>query len=164
LFPGAGITFRIPNPDARGVPRTGLSNLLFVKRKALQLSKKAVAKKLGVHVEVVGQWERSEHLPRVKYVPALIEFLGDDSWLPSDTFADRLYRFRAMRGWSQEKLGAWLGVDGRTVGRWEEGAPLPEARQQDLDRRMMCATSQERRSRIEKNVTPSATASNSANE
>ncbi|MEP4163218.1 helix-turn-helix transcriptional regulator [Maricaulis sp.] len=164
LFPGPGITFRIPNPEAASIPRNGLSNLLFVKRKTLQLSKKAVAGKLGVHVEVVGQWERGEHLPRVKYVPALVDFLGDDRWLPSDTFSDRLYRFRAMRGWSQEKLGTWLGVDGRTVGRWEDGAPLPEKRRRDFDRRMMEASDQERRSRIEKNVTPRAAASNSASE
>ncbi|MHA6287164.1 helix-turn-helix domain-containing protein [Maricaulis sp. CAU 1757] len=122
------------------MPRTGLSNLLFVRRKASGLSKRDVALELGVSPDVVGQWERGEHLPRVKYVPALVAFLKNDSWLPSSTFSERVRRFRALRGWCRSKLAAWIGVDARTIGRWENGAAPPVERQHIVDRQMLEAS------------------------
>jgi DNA-binding transcriptional regulator YiaG len=116
-----------------------LSNLLYVKRRALRLAKQEVASKLGVHEQVVGQWERGDHRPRVKYVPALVSFLRDDSWLPQYTFEDRLYRFRALRGWSQAAFGHWMGVDERTIGRWESGELPPDGRAREIDVQMNIA-------------------------
>ncbi|TGY88197.1 XRE family transcriptional regulator [Marinicauda algicola] len=80
-----------------------------------------MAERIGVHHEMIGQWERAEHEPRCRYMPAIIEFLNDDTWLPALTFSDRLKRFRQSRGWSQKRLGKWLGCSERPIGRWEDG-------------------------------------------
>tara|TARA_R110002073_G_scaffold69054_6_gene171332 strand:- start:30174 stop:30596 length:423 start_codon:yes stop_codon:yes gene_type:complete len=115
------MTLTAANPATAQIPTEGLPDLLYRRRKSLGLRKHEVAEVLNVHKDVVGLWERGEHQPRVKYIPALIEFLGDESWLPNGSFEARLYRFRARRGWSQERLARWLGKDERSIRHWEGG-------------------------------------------
>tara|TARA_R110002073_G_scaffold69054_6_gene171348 strand:- start:49371 stop:49856 length:486 start_codon:yes stop_codon:yes gene_type:complete len=121
FFPHARMTLTAPNSVMARIPKEGLPDLLFRRRKSLGLHKHEVAETLKVHREVVGLWERGEHQPRVKYIPALIDFLQDDSWLPGGSFDARLYRFRAQRGWTQEQLARWLGKDERSIRQWEDG-------------------------------------------
>ena len=144
FFPNARMTFVAPNPEAASVPREGLPNLLYTRRKALRLSKQKTARRLGVCQDVIGMWERGEHQPRVMFMPAIIDFLGDDSWLPTASFADRLRRFRALRGWTQERLGRWLGFDERTIGRWEEGVYPSAYRRDEVECRLTDAEGQEK--------------------
>tara|TARA_R110002095_G_scaffold126811_3_gene109887 strand:- start:6562 stop:7047 length:486 start_codon:yes stop_codon:yes gene_type:complete len=121
FFPHARMTMTAANPATAQTPAEGLPDLLYRRRKSLGLHKHEVAKILKVHKDVVGLWERGVNEPRVKYIPALIEFLGDESWLPNGSFDARLYRFRAQRGWSQERLARWLGKDERSIRQWEDG-------------------------------------------
>jgi transcriptional regulator with XRE-family HTH domain len=129
FFPNLKTTLIGANPEYIDIAFGEFGERLFRRRRELELNKRDVAARLGVHHEMIGKWERGEHVPRVSCIPALIGFLGDDTWLPFDSFSRRVYRCRALRGWSRERMGTWLGVDARTVGRWEAGlSPRPEAR------------------------------------
>jgi DNA-binding transcriptional regulator YiaG len=136
-------TFRVPLPVVGAWQRTGLPNLLYKKRKVLGLSKTATAQQLGVHREMVGHWERGQHEPRVKYGPAIIRFLGDDTWLADGSFADRLHRCRMIMGWTRDALARYLGCDAKSVRDWEGGmAPSPH-RQAEIDARLVRAPERE---------------------
>ena len=117
--------FRAANPEYADIPTTGLPQRLFQRRRALELTKREAADQLGVHIEMIGKWERGEHHPRAMHYPAIIAFLDDDSWLPHATLSEQLKRFRLLRGWSQKRLGEWLGYSERTIGRWEDGLAPP---------------------------------------
>ena len=110
------------------LPQCGLPRLLRDARLGKGLTKRETARQLGVCVDVVGQWERGEHAPRIQYYPAIIEFLGNEGWLDDQTLADRVRRYRSRKGWSQARLGQQIGVSERTIGRWERGQtpPAPE--------------------------------------
>jgi transcriptional regulator with XRE-family HTH domain len=121
FFPHLAHTFRVPNPVTAYLPNEGLPKLLYKRRKALGLNKRQVAEMLGVHRDMIGLWESSTHQPRVKYLPAIIRFLGDASWLSGANPSERLKRFRAVKGWSQERLAKWLGQNERHIRRLEDG-------------------------------------------
>jgi putative acetyltransferase len=121
FFPVAGKRFEIPHPDVAVLPQSGLPRLLREARLGAGLTKREAAKRLGVCVDVVGQWERGEHAPRIHYYPILIEFLGNDDWLEDRTLADRIRKCRARNGWSQAMLGHQIGVSETTIARWEKG-------------------------------------------
>ena len=131
FFPVSGKRFEIPHPDVTALPDTGLPKLLRDDRLKRGLSKRSVALKLGVTSNVITYWERGIHVPRIRYMPTIVSFLGDDTWLPIQTFADRLYKARALRGWSQAKFAAFIGYDERSVARWELGT-LPPRKTKDL--------------------------------
>lgn len=44
------------------------------------------------------------------------------------SLADRIRHIRYERGWTQAKFGEYLGIDVRTVRRWEQGQQPPSAR------------------------------------
>ncbi|WP_339749027.1 helix-turn-helix transcriptional regulator [uncultured Maricaulis sp.] len=75
-------------------------------------------------------------MSRVKYIPALIDFLPDDSWLPDGSFDARLYRFRAQRRWSLERMAKWLGKNERSVRKWEDGRYPDPAELAQIDGKM----------------------------
>lgn len=131
FFPVSGKRFTIAHPDVAALPDAGLPRLLRDARLKCGLSKRSVALKIGVTSDVIGYWERGKHVPRIHYMPTIISFLGDDTWLPVQTFADRLYKVRALRGWPQAKLAAFFGYDERSVARWESGT-LPPRKTKDL--------------------------------
>ncbi len=125
FFPHARTTFKAPHPDCANLPGKALPRLLFQRRRALRLTKRQVAERLGVHVEMVGKWERGENAPRAMYHPAIRAFIGQSAWDKAHTHLPPLTRYRLKCGWSQAKLAAALGVSERSVGRWERcGATL----------------------------------------
>ena len=136
FFPHLAHTFRVANPVTAHLPDDGLPKLLCERRKALRLKKRQVAEILGVHREMIGLWESGRHGPRVKYGPAIIRFLGGDDWLPMASLADRLRRFRTIRGWSQETLGVYLKCDERSVRDWESGKPPSPAQAAAVEARL----------------------------
>ena len=80
FFPHARALFKAPHPDYANLPYKALPQLLFQQRRALRLTKRQVAERLGVHVEMVGKWERGENAPRAKYHPAIRAFIGESAW------------------------------------------------------------------------------------
>lgn len=123
FFPNASMTFKVRHPEDAEIPDDGLPRLLYKRRRELGLSKRQVAQRLGVCVDMVGKWERGEHEPRVMYMPAIFDFLGEAHEFAGGPLPDRLKRFGTLQGWSKERLGKWLGCSERTVGRIEAGDP-----------------------------------------
>ncbi|MFT6461112.1 MAG: transcriptional regulator with XRE-family HTH domain [Maricaulis maris] len=121
FFPVWGKRFEIPHPDFAALPQSGLPRLLREARLRQGLTKREAARRLGVCVDVIRQWERGEHLPRIQYFPAIIDFLGNDDWLLERSFADRIRKHRARNGWSQARLSQKIGVSERAIGCWERG-------------------------------------------
>jgi transcriptional regulator with XRE-family HTH domain len=61
----------------------------------------------------------------LRYLPAIIGFLGYCPVDPNDSFGQRLALARHCLGVSQEGIASQLGVDAGTVGRWESGERMP---------------------------------------
>ena len=45
--------------------------------------------------------------------------------LPENTFVERIYKLRKKAGYSQEKMGEFLGIDGRSYGKYEQDTCVP---------------------------------------
>ncbi len=141
FFPVSGIRFTIVHPDVAALPDSGLPRLLREARLGMGLTKREAARRLGVCVDVVGQWERGAHVPRIQYHPAIIEFLGHDDWLNGRTLADRMRRCRARMGWTQARLGQLIGASETTIARWE-GGQSPSASKRGRVERMLAGLSE----------------------
>jgi transcriptional regulator with XRE-family HTH domain len=98
---------------------------LLRRRLTLKLLQRQVAKKLGVNVASVCNWENSLTKPDLKYMPAIIRFLGYNPLPPRKGWADRLVQARTAIGITQKEAAARIGVDPCTLARWEQGAREP---------------------------------------
>ena len=92
----------------------------------LGLLQKDVAKKIGVNKSTITNWELNHNFPELRFIPAIIEFLG---YWPYDTSGDNLGQQivakRTKLGLSQKELALLLEVDPSTLGRWEQGRGQP---------------------------------------
>lgn len=91
----------------------------------LGLTQGAVATKIGVIEASVWNWEDGRVEPELRYLPAILAFLGGDPRPEPKTMGARLVRFRTARGWSQKRLAEELKVDPSTLARWERGEIQP---------------------------------------
>jgi len=68
--------------------------------------------------------------PEVKFIPAIIAFLGYNPFPRPDALPQLLVWFRKGKGWTQKDLAKALDVDPTTLARWErsERAPLGKHR------------------------------------
>jgi site-specific DNA recombinase len=94
-------------------------------RLALKLLQREVAEKIGVDKTSVFNWERNSSSPEVRYMPAIIRFLGYDPLPQASNPADRLVRRRTSLGLSQKQAAQQIGVDPGTLARWERGERQP---------------------------------------
>ena len=94
----------------------------------LGLRQKDLGQILGATVNTVTSWEVGRSTPALWFLPRIIQFLG---YVPFDTtrdswpLSDRLKAYRRVRGLSQKRLAAKLGVDPSTVLYWERGKSRP---------------------------------------
>jgi len=95
------------------------------RRLDLGLLQSEVATGLGVTESCVWNWESNTSTPQWKYLAPIIEFLGYDPLPPAETMAERLIRYRWLRGWTQSKMANSLGLDPSTLARWERGERKP---------------------------------------
>jgi transcriptional regulator with XRE-family HTH domain len=84
-----------------------------------------VAKRLGVHMESLKNWERGVTKPTIRHIPKIVEFLGYNPEPEPDDLAGRLVYTRRRLGLTQETLAKLLRVDSVTLYRWENGLTLP---------------------------------------
>lgn len=86
-----------------------------------------MAKKLGVNVQTVGNWEVGRDQPDFWYMPRVVEFLGYDPRPKAETksLRDELLAFRLKHGLTQRALAARLRVNTCTVSSWEGGKVIP---------------------------------------
>jgi transcriptional regulator with XRE-family HTH domain len=95
------------------------------KRLDLKMLQREVAERIGVGETSVFKWEANTSQPDLKYMPAIIRFLGYNPLPPANCWGERLVRQRATLGLSQKDAAKRLGVDPGTLARWERGERKP---------------------------------------
>jgi transcriptional regulator with XRE-family HTH domain len=107
------------------------------RRLDLNLLQKQVADQIGVHEMTITGWEGNATIPEVRYMPAIIQFLGYNPLSTASSFPERLAAARMALGLSQRKMAAKLGVDPATLMGWEAGRHQPTGKSLDLIGRVL---------------------------
>jgi len=116
---GAGSAVRIPT-----VPQS-VGDHIRRRRLGLKMLQKDVAEQLGVDKTSVFNWEANTSNPEVRYMPAIIRFLGYNPLPAANTLAEQLVRQRTSLGLSQKEAAGRIGVDASTLAKWERGEREP---------------------------------------
>jgi DNA-binding XRE family transcriptional regulator len=90
-----------------------------------------------VHEQTITGWERNATVPEVRYIPAIIQFLGYDPLPESSSLPERLATARRTLGLSQRKMAEQLGVDPSTLMGWEAARHQPTDKSLDLIGRVL---------------------------
>ena len=114
-----------------------LGDHIRARRLDLKLLQKQVANQIGVHEQTITGWERNATVPEVRYIPAIIRFIGYDPQPPADSIPQRLAAARTTLGLSQRKMAAKLGVDPATLMGWEAGHHHPTGKSLNLIARVV---------------------------
>lgn len=86
---------------------------------------RGAALRLGVNARTVHNWETGQRKPEVRFIPALVAFLGYDSEpIDEGTLAGRLAGKRRELGLSQQEATRSLRIDPGTWAGWELGAKI----------------------------------------
>lgn len=93
----------------------------------LKLFQEDVAKIIGVCTDSVTYWENGRAVPQIHHMPSIIEFLGyNPSSIDTSTLSGKIKAFRIGKGITHKALARILGVDGSTVGAWENEESIPK--------------------------------------
>ncbi len=120
-------TLHAGKPNPQGYPALPRSLGEHIKRRRLELSlfQRDVGRQVGCDESSVLNWEKGRNEPELKFIPAILAFLGYDPRPPSQSVGQCLVRYRESRGWSQKRLARELDVDPTTLSRWELGKKAP---------------------------------------
>ena len=115
--------FRAAKPKPAHYPKqiNSLGDHIRARRLDLKLFQGQVADQIGVHEMTITGWEVNAIVPEVRYIPAIIQFLGYNPLPPTGSFSERLTTVRRVLGLSQRRMAEKLGVDPATVQGWEAG-------------------------------------------
>jgi DNA-binding transcriptional regulator YiaG len=105
-------------------PRT-IGDHIRKRRLSLQLLQRHVAAQIGVVGACVWNWEANASTPEIRYMPAIINFLGYNPLTAATGWGDQLIRHRTTLGMTQKEAAAQLGVDQGTLARWERRERQP---------------------------------------
>jgi transcriptional regulator with XRE-family HTH domain len=114
-----------------------LGDHIRTRRLDLNLLQRQVGEQIGVDEITITNWERNATTPAIRYIPAIIQFLGYDPLLPAGSFSERLTTARRVLGLSQRTMAERLGVDPGTLQGWEAGRHRPDARSLELIGRVL---------------------------
>jgi DNA-binding transcriptional regulator YiaG len=80
----------------------------------------------------VVNWERNRSVPELRYLPAIVAFLGYDSRpkAAANFLPERLFARRLKHGLTQKAAAEILKVDPCTISSWERGSSRPPAEYQ----------------------------------
>jgi transcriptional regulator with XRE-family HTH domain len=95
------------------------------RRLELKLLQKDVAKQLGVCQPSVYNWEANRSQPDIRYIPAIIQFLGYDPLPSVEGLGAQLVQRRIALGLSQKEAARRIGVDPGTLARRERDEREP---------------------------------------
>ena len=90
---------------------TTLGDHIKQKRLDLKLEQKGVAKMIQVSKDTICLWENNRCQPGLRFYPAIMDFLGYCPWEHTQTWGERLNRYRIHQGLSLEQFAQELGVD-----------------------------------------------------
>lgn len=96
-----------------------LADHLKARRLDLSLTQKEVAARLAVDADSVRNWEAGRSSPAIRWLPAIIAFLGDNPLPQPATIGKQIRRERIARGRSRRRLAQIADVDEATVRRVE---------------------------------------------
>jgi DNA-binding transcriptional regulator YiaG len=91
----------------------------------LEITQREAARRLGTGQFTLINWEKKRTEPAVRFVPAVIQFLGYDPFPKGVTLPERIRAARRARGLSHTALAGELGIDPSTVLNWERGRHRP---------------------------------------
>jgi transcriptional regulator with XRE-family HTH domain len=114
-----GRVIRIPTQ-----PQT-VGDHIRLRRLGLKLLQRDVAEQLGVEITSIHNWEGNASIPEIRYMPAIIRFLGYNPLPETNTLAEQLVRQRTSLGLSQKESAGRIGVDPSTLAKWERGERAP---------------------------------------
>ena len=90
----------------------------------LGLFQREVAVKIGISEASVWNWERGIE-PELRYMPAIIKFLGYVPFDCPDDLIGRLRYFKLINGFSYERLGKIMGRDPEQLTDWMSSGTEP---------------------------------------
>ncbi len=114
-----GTVVRIPTD-----PKT-VGDHLRRRRLELKLLQRDVAAQIGADESSIFNWEANRGQPQLRYMPAVIGFLGYNPLPKATDLAGRLVRHRTSLGLTQKQAAQQIGVDPSTLARWERGEREP---------------------------------------
>ena len=115
----AGHIVRIPTD-----PNT-IGDHIRKRRLELKLEQKDVARQISVRECSVFNWEANTSQPDLRFMPAVIRFLGYNPLPPARTLGQRLVRHRTTLGMTQKNAARRICIDLGTLARWERGERTP---------------------------------------
>jgi DNA-binding transcriptional regulator YiaG len=126
-----------PQPSRYPKEINTLGDHIRARRLDLHLLQSEVAKQIGVHNVTVHNWESNASVPAIRYIPAVLHFLGYNPLLPGQTLIERLVAARKVLGMSQRELALAHGVDEATWRGWEAREHQPIGRNVELIERFL---------------------------
>jgi transcriptional regulator with XRE-family HTH domain len=114
-----------------------LGDHIRARRLYLKLLQKRVADQIGVHESTISLWEGNATVPEVRYMPAIVQFLGYNPLPPASSLPQRLVIARRVLGLTQRKMAEKLGVDPSTLRDWEAGLHQPTEKRLNLIARVL---------------------------
>jgi transcriptional regulator with XRE-family HTH domain len=116
-----------PKPKPEQYPKeiNTLGDHIRNRRLDLKLLQIQVAEQIGVHGATITNWERNASTPIIRYMPAIVRFLGYDPMPVTVSLSERLISARRKLGLTQRKMAERLGVDSGTLQGWEAGDHQP---------------------------------------
>ena len=85
----------------------------------------------------ITSWEGNASVPEVRFIPAIIQFLGYNPLPATNSFSERLAAARRALGLSQQKMAEKLGIDPATLKGWEAGRHQPTKKSMDTIARIL---------------------------
>lgn len=85
------------------------------------LSQRQAAEAIGCHPTALLPWEKGSAEPELRFLPAILRFLGYDPRPAPATFGGRLRAAREAKGLTARELARRLGLDPGTLAAWGDG-------------------------------------------
>jgi transcriptional regulator with XRE-family HTH domain len=117
---GACLTLVAMKPRSYAYPNelTTIGDHIRKRRLDLGLEQKIIGQRMGVCCLTISGWEKGHTEPKVRHLPDIIAFLGYDPRPEPNGLPERLVWYREGKGWSQERMAEFLGVDEATISGW----------------------------------------------
>ena len=129
--PGEAMPLALPQSYATGrviripvAPQT-VGDHIRKRRLGQKMLQREVAEQIGVDTTSLFNWEGNRSRPEIRYMPAIIRFLGYNPLPAGQTWDERLVRCRTALGLTQEEAARQMAVDPSTLARWERGEKEP---------------------------------------